>query len=390
MFEIPFLLILIVLVALVFDFTNGAHDCANAIATVVSTKVVTPRFAVGMAAALNLAGALLGTEVAKTLGAGLVLPEVVQGSHILVLAALLYAGLLNRQMTNMLVPTAVYIVMAVSLNLVVGLLGELSLGHAGFMSVGLFSGSLVSIALSSSPLPLGLRLPLSMLAGGLVAAVFGLLVGLPALRLRGDYLAIVTLACGEIIKNIITNLNFTGGALGLNTSAIYAGAKDLLPYGAVLVMLTVAVMLNLKRSKYGRAIMAIRDNRIAAESVGLNVTQYKLAVFVIAAFFAGSAGVLYGHSLANIKAAAFDYNMSIEILVIVVLGGMGSIVGVVIAATILILAPEYLRAFSEYRMLLFGAIMVIMMIFRPQGLVTGERRRYRITALQGGSKGERA
>ena len=166
-----------------------------------------------------------------------------------VMAALLYTGHLTRQVTNMLVPVAVYIVMAVSLNLVVGLLGELSLGHAGFMSVGLFSGCLVAIALHTTALPLGVRLPVSMLAGGLMAAVFGLLVGLPALRLRGDYLAIVTLACGEIIKNIITNLNITGGALGLDTSSIYAGAKDLLPYGAVLVLLTVAVMLNLKRSK---------------------------------------------------------------------------------------------------------------------------------------------
>ena len=258
-----------------------------------------------------------------------------------VMAALLYTGHLTRQVTNMLVPVAVYIVMAVSLNLVVGLLGELSLGHAGFMSVGLFSGS--------------------MLAGGLMAAVFGLLVGLPALRLRGDYLAIVTLACGEIIKNIITNLNITGGALGLDTSSIYAGAKDLLPYGAVLVLLTVAVMLNLKRSKYGRAIMAIRDNRIAAESVGLNVTWYKLAVFVIAAFFAGCAGVLYGHSLANIKAAAFDYNMSIEILVIVVLGGMGSVPGSVISAIVLTVLPEALREVADYRMLVYAIVLILVM-----------------------------
>ena len=151
----------------------------------------------------------------------------------------------------------------------IGLLGELSLGHAGFMSVGLFSDCLVAIALTNTALSLAVRLPVSMLAGGLTAALFGLLVGLPTLRLRGDYLAIVTLACGEIIKNIITNLRVTGGALGLNTAAIYAGAKELLPYGAALVLLTVAVMLNLKRSKYGRAIMAIRDNRIAAESVVL-------------------------------------------------------------------------------------------------------------------------
>ena len=278
-----------------------------------------------------------------------------------VMAALLYTGHLTRQVTNMLIPTAVYIVMAVSLNLVVGLLGELSLGHAGFMSVGLFSGCLVALALAETALPLAVRLPVSMLAGGLTAAVFGLLVGLPALRLRGDYLAIVTLACGEIIKNVITNLSFTGGALGLNTSAVYAGAKELLPYGAVLVLLTVAVMLNLKRSKYGRAIMAIRDNRIAAESVGLNVTWYKLAVFVIAAFFAGCAGVLYGHSLAIIKAAAFDYNMSIEILVIVVLGGMGSVPGSVVSAIVLTVLPEALREVADYRMLVYAIVLILVM-----------------------------
>lgn len=275
-------------------------------------------------------------------------------------AALIYSGTASRQISNMLISMACYIVMAVSLNLVVGLLGELSLGHAGFMSVGLFTGCLLSIQLAQS-VPIGVRMPLSMLLGGVAAAVVGLLVGLPALRLKGDYLAIVTLACGEIIKNIITNLNITGGALGLDTSSIYAGAKDLLPYGAVLVLLTVAVMLNLKRSKYGRAIMAIRDNRIAAESVGLNVTWYKLAVFVIAAFFAGCAGVLYGHSLANIKAAAFDYNMSIEILVIVVLGGMGSVPGSVISAIVLTVLPEALREVADYRMLVYAIVLILVM-----------------------------
>ena len=277
-----------------------------------------------------------------------------------VVAYLLYGGSLTRQFSNMLIPISVYIVLAVSLNLVVGLLGELSLGHAGFMSVGLFSGCLLSIALVDI-LPMPVRLPLSMLAGGLVAALFGIAVGLPALRLKGDYLAIVTLACGEIIKNIITNLRVTGGALGLNTTAIYAGVKELLPYGAALVLLTVAVMLNLKRSKYGRAIMAIRDNRIAAESVGLSVTRYKLAVFVIAAFFAGCAGVLYGHSLANIKAAAFDYNMSIEILVIVVLGGMGSVPGSVVSAIVLTVLPEALREVADYRMLVYAVVLILVM-----------------------------
>lgn len=162
-----------------------------------------------------------------------------------VVAVMLYGGGLTRQVSNMLIPISVYIVLAVSLNLVVGLLGELSLGHAGFMSVGLFTGCLLSIALSSV-LPMPVRLPLSMIFGGLFAALFGFLVGLPALRLKGDYLAIVTLACGEIIKNIITNLNITGGALGLNTNAIYSNSKKLLPYAFVLVCLTILVMANLK------------------------------------------------------------------------------------------------------------------------------------------------
>lgn len=278
-----------------------------------------------------------------------------------VVAALLYGGSLTRQVSNMLIPISVYIVLAVSLNLVVGLLGELSLGHAGFMSVGLFSGCLLSIALSEV-LPIAVRLPLSMLFGGLFAALFGFLVGLPALRLKGDYLAIVTLACGEIIKNIITNLNITGGALGLNTSAVYSNVKKLLPYAAVLVCLTIIVMANLKNSKQGRAIMAIRDNRIAAESIGINITYFKLAVFVLAAFFAGAAGTLYGHFFANVKAASFDYNMSIEILVIVVLGGMGSVSGSIIAAIVLQALPEVSRAFGDYRMLVYAIVLILVML----------------------------
>ena len=283
-----------------------------------------------------------------------------------VVAYLLYGGSLTRQFSNMIIPISVYIVLAVSLNLVVGLLGELSLGHAGFMSVGLFSGCLLSIALVDV-LPMAVRLPLSMVVGGLVAALFGLAVGLPALRLRGDYLAIVTLACGEIIKNIITNLDFTGGALGLNTNPIYSNAKKLLPYAVILVLLTVLVMMNLKRSKQGRAIMAIRDNRIAAESVGIDVTRYKLMVFMLAAFFAGAAGVLYGHFFANVKAATFDYNMSIEILVIVVLGGMGSFTGSVLAAVVLTLLPELLRDLADYRMLIYAILLIVMMIFNNSG-----------------------
>ncbi len=279
----------------------------------------------------------------------------------IIVAAMLYSGNITRQLTSLLIPISVYIVMAVSLNLVVGFLGELSLGHAGFMSVGLFTGCIFSIY-TAELLPMIFRLPLSMLIGGFAAAIFGFVVGLPALRLRGDYLAIVTLGCGEIIKNIITNLKITGGALGLNTRAIYSSTKTLLPYAAVLVILTVIMIINFSRSKHGRAITAIRDNLIAAESTGVDTTYYKLMVFVLAAAFAGMAGVLYGHSLANIKAAAFDYNMSIEILVIVVLGRMGSIGGSIIAAVILTVLPEAMREFSDYRMLAYSVALILIMV----------------------------
>ena len=218
-------------------------------------------------------------------------------------------------------------------------------------------------------------------AGGVAAAVVGLLVGLPALRLKGDYLAIVTLACGEIIKTIINNLSVTGGAKGLDTSAIYADTRTLLPFAIVLIFLVVLVMMNLKNSRHGRAIMAIRDNRIAAESNGVNVTYYKLMVFVLAAFFAGMAGVLYGHTLANIKPAMFDYNMSIEILVIVVLGGMGSIRGSIIATIILRALPEVLRQVADYRMLAYSVLLIVIMLLNSSPQFAEWKGRWSLKAL---------
>lgn len=283
-----------------------------------------------------------------------------------VISGLVYTNNAGSQLKNVLISLSCYIVMALSLNLVVGLLGELSLGHAGFLAVGAFSGCMVSIALSDLIPTLIIRLPLSMIIGGLCAALIGFAVGLPALRLKGDYLAIVTLGCGEIIKNVITNLNIPGttlqGALGLSNGKIYSSAKTLLPYAIVLVLLTLIVMMNFKRSKHGRAIMAIRDNRIAAESSGINITYYKLLVFVLSAFFAGMAGTLYGHSFALIKASTFDLNMSIEFLVIVVLGGMGSLGGSILATVILRALQEVLREFSSYRMLAYSILLIVIMI----------------------------
>ncbi len=278
-----------------------------------------------------------------------------------VASGLVFSGAASRQLSAMLIPISCYIVLAVSLNLVVGLLGELSLGHAAFMSVGLFCGCLFSVA-AVDILPMPVRLPAGMIIGGTAAALAGFVAGLPALRLKGDYLAIVTLACGEIIKNIITNMKITGGALGLNTRPVYSDTGTLLPYAITIVLITILVVMCLKSSRHGRAIMAIRDNRIAAEATGISVTYYKLMVFMVAAFFAGVAGVLYGHNLANIKAAAFDYNMSIEILVMVVLGGMGSINGSIIATVVLLALPEMLRDFSDYRMLLYSILLIVIML----------------------------
>ena len=266
-------------------------------------------------------------------------------------------GIASRKFQSWLVPICVNIILAVSLNLTIGFLGELTLGHAGFMSVGAYAGCLFS-QLMADILPTVVRFPLAMLVGGLVAALFGVLVGIPVLRLKGDYLAIVTLAFGEIIRSVIINLNFTGGAAGLKGTP-----QDSNFYIAfAVVMITVILITNLTESGQGRSIKAIRDNRIAAEACGINVTYYRLLAFVFAAFFAGVAGVLYGHNLSILNAGTFDYNKSIEILVLVVLGGLGSIRGSVISATILYVLPELLRPLADYRMIMYSIVLIVIMI----------------------------
>lgn len=270
---------------------------------------------------------------------------------------LMEAGALTRHIRSMLVPICINIILAVSLNLTVGFLGELTLGHAGFMSVGAYAGCLFSIAMQDI-LPTAVRFPLAMLVGGLVAAVFGVLIGIPVLRLHGDYLAIVTLAFGEIIRSVIINLEFTGGAAGLKGTP----QDSTFVIAFIVVIITLLVIMNLVNSRHGRAIMAIRDNRIAAEASGINVTYFRMLAFVVAAFFAGVAGVLYGHNLSILSAGTFDYNKSIELLVIVVLGGMGSIRGSVISAIIITVLPEALRELADFRMLIYALVLIVMML----------------------------
>ncbi|MDO4306438.1 MAG: branched-chain amino acid ABC transporter permease [Eubacteriales bacterium] len=298
-------------------------------------------------------------------------------------------GNLSNLLMGLLVPLCVYTIAAISLNLVVGFSGELSLGHAGFMCVGAYSSALFSQVVKDS-IPSVPRLILAILIGAAVAGVFGIIIGIPVLRLRGDYLAIVTLAFGEIIKNLI-NILYVGvdenglhvatssaglkmaaggkqimkGALGISgTSTLY---KDIKGYffliGIILILVTLFIVQNLVNSRSGRAIMSTRDNRIAAESVGINITSYKLLAFTISAALAGVAGVLYAHNLSMLKVSIFDYNMSIMILVYVVLGGIGNLRGSIIATIILYALPELLRGFSTYRMLIYAIVLIAMMLF---------------------------
>lgn len=285
----------------------------------------------------------------------------------------LEGGMLSRHYQSLLVPIGINIVLAVSLNLTTGFLGELTLGHAGFMSVGAYAGSLFALyASQSGKLPDLLVYLIAMLIGGLAAALCGVIIGVPVLRLKGDYLAIVTLAFGEIIRSIITNMKITGGAAGLTQIPRYSNIKNPTNYNYittyVIVICTILLIKNLVDSRHGRAIRSIREDFIASESVGIKTTYYKILAFASAAFFAGVAGVMYGCQNGILKATDFDYNKSIEILVIVVLGGMGSIRGSVISAIIITLLPEVLRGLDDYRMLIYAVVLIAMMLFNASRL----------------------
>lgn len=275
-------------------------------------------------------------------------------------------GIASRKLQAWLVPICVNIILAVSLNLTIGFLGELTLGHAGFMSVGAYAGCIFSQVMADI-LPTVIRFPLAMIIGGLVAAVFGIIIGIPVLKLKGDYLAIVTLAFGEIIRSVIINLEFTGGASGLK------GTPQDSTYIIAFIVTIISVILitNLTESGQGRAIKSIRDNRIAAEASGINVTYYRLLAFVVAAFFAGVAGVLYGHNISILTAGTFDYNKSIEILVFVVLGGLGSIRGSIISATVLYILPEILRGLQDYRMIIYSLVLIMIMLINSSDQFSG-------------------
>lgn len=304
-----------------------------------------------------------------------------------IMQILINAGEISSLFQGLMVPLCTYIILAISLNLVVGILGELSLGHAGFMCVGAFTSSFFSKAMQDTITNSTVRFLLALLIGIITAAIFGIIIGIPVLRLNGDYLAIVTLAFGEIIKNLVNVLFIGKDSKGFHFSTKDAVSLNMEPdgkiilngpqgitgtpndstffIGFILILVTLFIVLNLIHSRDGRAIMAIRDNRIAAESIGINITKYKLMTFTISATMAGAAGVLYAHNLSNLTANTnnFGYNMSINILVFVVLGGIGNIRGSIIAAVVLTLLPELLRGMSDYRMLIYAIVLIVMMLF---------------------------
>jgi branched-chain amino acid transport system permease protein len=300
-------------------------------------------------------------------------------SHLALLAAVLAAaGLafcsdrIDPYYLDVLTGIGINVILAVSLNLVNGYTGQFSLGHAGFMAIGAYLSAAVTLFLGpgllgadgGTPLRQGLLFLGALLAGALGAALAGLLVGIPSLRLKGDYLALVTLGFGEIIRVIFQNTDALGGALGLNGIPPYTNIFWVLAFAA----LTVFVVTCLVHSTYGRGFLATRDDEIAAQAIGLSTTRYKIVAFVVGAFFAGIAGGLYGHFKLTITPTSFDFTKSIEIVVMVILGGMGNTPGVILAAILLTLLPEVLRPVEEYRTVIYSLLLIVMMLVRPRGL----------------------
>ncbi|HWQ59034.1 MAG TPA: branched-chain amino acid ABC transporter permease, partial [Clostridia bacterium] len=260
------------------------------------------------------------------------------------------------------------VILAVSLNVATGYLGQLPLGHAGFMAVGAYASA---VFMTRTSLPAASAFPIGILIGGIVAALFGIMIGIPALRLRGDYLAIITLGFGEIIRVVLLNID---DVLGFTLTNGAAGLQNI-PKATTFTNTFVCVGLAcffihaMMKSRHGRAILSLRDNEIAADCCGINATYYKTLGFTVSAFFAGVAGALYAGYIGILNPGGFGFMKSIEILVMVVLGGMGSMIGSVLSATVLTAVPELLRAFAEYRMIVYSLLLIVVMIFKPSGLM---------------------
>ncbi|MGL4606886.1 MAG: branched-chain amino acid ABC transporter permease [Eubacteriaceae bacterium] len=295
----------------------------------------------------------------------------------LVFFILIQLKIMNNYLIGIAIMTCIMVIMAMSLNIAAGFLGQMALGHAGFMAIGAYASACFSIALMNTgvPLPEVVILILAMLVGGIVAGVFGILIGTPTLRLRGDYLGIVTIGFSEIIRIFFINFEPTGGAAGLK------GITKLVDFNNVywITIVIIILIFTLGRSKQGRGIISIREDEIASEAAGIPTTRYKVLGFTIAAFFAGLGGALYAHYQAFLEPSKFGFMFSIEMFVIVVLGGLGSLTGSILSAIVLTALPELLRSFAQYRLLVYSVVLIVMMIFRPQGIFG--RSEFSLTAL---------
>ena len=304
----------------------------------------------------------LPMPVRYLINTGLLLALVLGGS------AVVNSDLVSDYYTKITLSMGINVILAVSLNVTTGYLGQLPLGHAGFMAVGAYTGGILLKAMETQSLAGTLG---ALLAAGVMAAIFGIIIGVPALRLKGDYLAIITLGFGEIIRVVLTNIDsvigfkLTYGASGLKRIPKISTFTLVL----LCVILTCTVIHMIMKSRHGRAILAIRDNEIAAESCGVPVTYYKVFAFSLSAFFAGLAGCLYAGYIGSLQPGSFGFMKSIEILVMVVLGGRGSMLGSVLAACVLTVLPELMRGFDDLRMVMYSLVLIVMMLFRPEGLL---------------------
>lgn len=299
------------------------------------------------------------------------------GAYIFLLGGMVL-GIIDTYVTGVIISILINIILAVSLALVTGYLGELVLGHAGFMAVGAYTSAIITMNLNA---PIWIKFPIAVVCGGLFASLIGIIIGIPALRLRGDYLGIITLGFGEIIRIVMNNLKITNGAKGLSGIPGYSQftisiggetvVSGILVYFTIafgLVIITTLVIYGIIRSRAGRAIIAIRENEIAADCSGISTFYYKTFAFAIAAFFAGVGGSVYAHYHQVLSPSSFGFLYSIEYLIIVVLGGMGNLFGTIVAAIVLGILSEALRTFSEYRMLIYSAVLIMVMICKAKGI----------------------
>ncbi len=274
-----------------------------------------------------------------------------------VVQVLIMTGFVDIRYQNLLITICINIILAVSLHVIIGITGQFSIGHAGFLAVGAYISAIFTMKLA-------LPFLVAILAGAVVAAIAGIIIGVPTLRLKGDYLAIATLGFAEIIRIIFVNIDYVGGAAGMQVSQ-----QSTWTTAFVLVVITIIFIANFTKSRHGRACIAIREDEIAADSMGINTTYYKVVAFTLGSFFAGVAGAIYAHNFYIIQPTAFGFLKSFDILIYVVLGGLGSLSGAVIAAVFLTIVSDYLQEFSSTRMILYSLVLIVVMLYRPTGLM---------------------